>query len=153
MLAARLAAAADGLRYALNTRPWPSEKRRLESWLPKVRLALKPSSFDSTWQAGRLASSDAVRRLVTELRSEPKIEQVSLKDPLTRREREVVQLLARALTNQQIATELTISPATARTHVDHVLAKLGLHTRGQVALWASQRWQRSKTSASKAQRA
>jgi predicted ATPase/DNA-binding CsgD family transcriptional regulator len=153
MLAARLAAAADGLRYALNTRPWPSEKRRLESWLPKVRLALKPSAFESTWQAGRLASSDAVRRLVTELRNEPKIEQVSLKDPLTRREREVVQLLARALTNQQIAAELTISPATARTHVDHVLAKLGLHTRGQVALWASQRWQRSKTSGSKAQRA
>jgi DNA-binding NarL/FixJ family response regulator len=60
-------------------------------------------------------------------------------DPLTRREREVVALLARALSNDQIAAELTISPATARTHVDHVLAKLGLHSRAQVAVWATQR--------------
>jgi DNA-binding NarL/FixJ family response regulator len=47
-------------------------------------------------------------------------------------------MIARALTNQQIAAELAISPATARTHVEHVLTKLGLHTRAQVAVWANQ---------------
>ena len=60
-------------------------------------------------------------------------------EQLTGRELEVVALLARALTNQQIAAELAISPATARTHVEHVLTKLGLHTRAQVAVWANQR--------------
>jgi DNA-binding NarL/FixJ family response regulator len=55
---------------------------------------------------------------------------------LTRREHDVLELLARALSNREIAGELIISVATVRVHVDHILDKLGLHSRAQVAAWA-----------------
>ena len=47
-------------------------------------------------------------------------------------------LLARGLTNKQIAAELVLSAATVRSHVEHILDKLDLHSRAQVAVWASQ---------------
>jgi PAS domain S-box-containing protein len=56
-------------------------------------------------------------------------------DVLTRRETEVVELLARGLTNHAIAAELVISVGTVRVHVDHILKKLGLHSRAQVVAW------------------
>jgi PAS domain S-box-containing protein len=56
---------------------------------------------------------------------------------LTRRERDVVMLLARGLSNRQIAAELVVSVGTVRVHVDHILAKLGLHSRAQVAAWTA----------------
>ena len=55
---------------------------------------------------------------------------------LTEREREILALVARGLTNKAIAAELVISERTARTHVSNVLAKLGLASRTQAALWA-----------------
>ena len=44
-------------------------------------------------------------------------------------------LLARGLTNRQIAEELFIAERTADTHVEHILAKLGLGSRTQIATW------------------
>jgi DNA-binding NarL/FixJ family response regulator len=55
---------------------------------------------------------------------------------LSERETEVVALVARGLSNQEIADTLFISERTARTHVSHVISKLGLTSRIQVALWA-----------------
>lgn len=55
---------------------------------------------------------------------------------LTRREREVVALLAEGLTNAQLAERLYISPRTAAVHVSNVLAKLGMGSRTEVAAWA-----------------
>jgi DNA-binding NarL/FixJ family response regulator len=55
---------------------------------------------------------------------------------LTRREQEVVALLARGLTNRQIATELTITERTAETHVGKILSKLNLRRRAQLTAWA-----------------
>jgi class 3 adenylate cyclase/DNA-binding CsgD family transcriptional regulator len=55
---------------------------------------------------------------------------------LTAREREVVALLARGLSNQQIAAALVISERTADGHVSNILGKLGLASRTQVAVWA-----------------
>ena len=55
---------------------------------------------------------------------------------LTPREREVAALLARGLTNREIASELVISEGTAANHVERILNKLGLHSRAQVATWA-----------------
>ena len=57
--------------------------------------------------------------------------------PLTRRESEVAGLVARGLTNGQIAAALHISERTAENHVQHILTKLGLHTRTQIAAFIS----------------
>jgi DNA-binding CsgD family transcriptional regulator len=56
--------------------------------------------------------------------------------PLTRREREVVGLIAQGFTNRQIAGELVVSNRTVEMHVSNVLAKLGITSRAQAAIWA-----------------
>jgi DNA-binding NarL/FixJ family response regulator len=60
-------------------------------------------------------------------------------EPLTAREDEVAGLLARGLTNKQIAAELVVSPSTVRAHVEHILLNLELRSRAQIAVWAAQR--------------
>lgn len=55
---------------------------------------------------------------------------------LTRREREVLQLIAQGLTNRDIAEQLYISEGTVKTHVNHLLNRLGLRNRAQLAIYA-----------------
>jgi predicted ATPase/DNA-binding CsgD family transcriptional regulator len=54
---------------------------------------------------------------------------------LTRREREVADLVADGLSNKEIAASLVISLRTAETHVEHILTKLGFNSRAQIAMW------------------
>src|SRR5205823_371105 len=57
---------------------------------------------------------------------------------LTRREREVMALLADGADNDRIAQALIISPETARTHIQRVLTKLGVHSRLAAAAFVAQ---------------
>lgn len=59
-----------------------------------------------------------------------------LETKLTRREQEVLQLLASGLTQQQIARQLVISSSTVASHIEHVLEKLGVHSRAQAVALA-----------------
>ena len=55
--------------------------------------------------------------------------------PLTQRERGVAALVARGLSNRQIADELVLSERTAEGHVEQILNRLGYNTRAQIAAW------------------
>ena len=57
-------------------------------------------------------------------------------DPLTERELEVLQLVAKGLSNQQMAEQLTVAEVTIRTHVSNILSKLHLANRVQATLYA-----------------
>jgi DNA-binding NarL/FixJ family response regulator len=56
---------------------------------------------------------------------------------LTTREREVAALIAQGLSNRDIAERLVISARTAETHVQHIMVKLGLTARAQIAAWTA----------------
>jgi DNA-binding NarL/FixJ family response regulator len=78
-------------------------------------------------------------RLVARLREESRRERVAAPaaaPPLTGRERDILRLLTQGRGNAAIAAELIISPATAKTHVAHLLDKLGLDNRVQAAVYA-----------------
>lgn len=74
------------------------------------------------------------QKLLAEISSHP--EQPPDQEPLTAREVDVLRLIARGLTNQEIAENLVISVATVYTHVSNILAKLHLASRTQAALYA-----------------
>jgi DNA-binding CsgD family transcriptional regulator len=59
--------------------------------------------------------------------------------PLSARETQVAQLVARGMTNRQIAETLVLSERTAENHVQHILTKLGLGSRTQIAAWVATR--------------
>jgi DNA-binding NarL/FixJ family response regulator len=82
---------------------------------------------------GEVHLDPAIARQLTRSLVTPRAQSV---DALTEREREVLVLVAKGLSNQQIADVLVISERTARTHVSNILGKLGVASRTQAALLA-----------------
>ncbi|MFF0436862.1 response regulator [Streptomyces sp. NPDC004327] len=87
-----------------------------------------------------LLAPTVARRLVEQYTSAPAAAGARRADPrlevLTGRERETLLLLARGLSNAEIAAELVVSDHTVKTHVGNVLAKLGLRDRIQAVICA-----------------
>jgi DNA-binding NarL/FixJ family response regulator len=85
-----------------------------------------------------LLSPSVTRRLISEFVSQPGRERHSPAElaELTEREREVLAVVATGLTNDEIAAQLVISPATVKTHVSRILLKLGARDRAQLVVIA-----------------
>lgn len=79
---------------------------------------------------GMVAMAATASRLVDQLEAAPPV-------PLTPREGEVAELVAQGLTNRQIAAKLYLSERTAQNHVQHILTKLDLANRSQIAVWVT----------------
>ncbi len=92
----------------------------------ELRRAIKAAA------AGQVQlSPQAAARLLREVRTPEKSE-----EPLTGRETEVLRLLAQGRSNKEIAGTLSIAEQTVKTHVSHILDKLGVPSRTQAALYA-----------------
>ena len=87
-----------------------------------------------------LLSPSVTRRLIAEFTTRPARADATpaAMSLLTEREREVVTLVAEGLSNDEIATELYMSPATARTHVSRAMVKLNARDRAQLVVLAYQ---------------
>jgi non-specific serine/threonine protein kinase len=91
---------------------------------------LGKTAADSAWQRGlRLSVADAIR-----LAQGQEVAGAAA-GPLSRREREVAELIADGLSNRVVSHRLHISERTVEGHVLHILNKLGLENRTQVAAW------------------
>lgn len=85
-------------------------------------------------------SPQIMHKLVAALRNQDAPSQAdpaSLAERLSPREREIVQLIAKGLSNKLIARELDIAETTVKIHIQHVFKKLALNSRVQVALFAT----------------
>jgi DNA-binding CsgD family transcriptional regulator len=111
------------LARALTARGRPGDVEHARSLLAAARAkagALGMAAFSEKISAAR-------RR----------VERVDPRRALTRREREVADLVSRGLTNRELAERLVIAERTAENHVQHILIKLGLSNRSQLAVWAA----------------
>ncbi len=120
------------------TLPAPLAGHR-EAAVSRARNALGDTSFTAhLLKAQAMPPSQAVATALGEpvgaVRPVP-----ACSDPvrLTARELEVAALIAQGLSNREIAARLVISARTAETHVEHIMVKLGLTARAQVAAWAA----------------
>jgi len=85
-----------------------------------------------------LLSPTVTRRLIAEFAGRPEQRRVATAhlNVLTEREREVMALVAGGRNNDEIAAELYVSPATAKTHVSRAMSKLGARDRAQLVVLA-----------------
>jgi DNA-binding NarL/FixJ family response regulator len=87
-----------------------------------------------------LLSPSATRSLIARMLAVPNVPSAGpgRLDGLTERESEVVGLVARGLSNDEIAAQLFVSPLTAKTHVNRAMMKLGARDRAQLVVMAYQ---------------
>jgi pimeloyl-ACP methyl ester carboxylesterase/DNA-binding CsgD family transcriptional regulator len=114
-------AADTATKFALGT--------EVATLIPGAELIPLPGAGHLFYQGEWQATLDAVQRAL----GEP----AAPVSPLTRRELEVARLVAAGLTNQAIASRMSIAPRTAETHVENIRRKLGVRSRAQIAAWVT----------------
>jgi non-specific serine/threonine protein kinase len=149
--AVRLAGAASAMDEAMGIRSVPVVRRELQAWFEPARSALGDDVYAWCWGEGWAMSVEqaveyALAITATESpRSsaptpEPTLDDDSNVDPalslVSRRERQIVGLVALGLTNRQIADRLVLSERTVEAHVHNILGKLALTSRSQIVIWA-----------------
>jgi DNA-binding CsgD family transcriptional regulator len=145
--AGSLTAARDALETAV--RGWDQHDRIWEASWARLDLAHSLMRSNRFGEAASLLA--AVRSTAETLESDPLMIRAdelakvgrgrgTLEEPwrpLTTREFEVARLVAEGLTNVEIADRLAIAPKTASSHLEHILAKLGVSRRAEIAAWAA----------------
>ncbi|OOL31598.1 protein kinase, partial [Rhodococcus rhodochrous] len=139
--AAVLMGAADGLAQAIGSSPIIHSHLVAyhEECAQKARQKLGGNAFSAAYRQGEQFGFDAA--IAYALREHPPADSppgTEASARLTKRERQVADLIGEGLTNQAIARRLVISPRTAQGHVEHILAKLGFTSRAQVAAWVTE---------------
>jgi predicted ATPase/DNA-binding CsgD family transcriptional regulator len=107
--------------------------RQVQPWLDRARAQVGRAKAD---QLGVEGSRLSVDELMDEALREA---DHGRKGPLSSRELEVADLVARGLTNREIAQRLVISARTVESHVEHIKAKLGFGRRARIVAWALDR--------------
>ena len=136
--AATLLGAARSIWDALLTETYAPWKGYHDACVLQAHSDLGQAAFDAAFGKGKAMS---ITHAVSYALEEP--QPASSRQPaadlradgLTERERQVAALIAQGLSNKQIAAHLVISSRTAESHVRHILNKLGLDSRIQIATW------------------
>jgi predicted ATPase/DNA-binding SARP family transcriptional activator/DNA-binding CsgD family transcriptional regulator len=144
--AARLFGGAATLREAVGYHQTPRERALGEPYLDAARSRLSEAEWEVEFAEGRnMGLEEAVEYALSEEETTTPVPpaadrpSANVSSALTRREKEIAALVARDLTNRQIAKELVVSERTVENHVANILKKLGLHSRERVAASITQR--------------
>ncbi len=145
-ISAGLFGTAEALRASIGDLVSAVFDRDRDRGIAMARASLGEAAFHEAWLAARTVSDDEAWLTATQLvaaaetakRELPGRVRDSAVAQLSHREREVAGLIARGLTNREIATQLVIAERTASNHVLHILDKLSFHSRTQIAVWATE---------------
>ncbi|HXJ49205.1 MAG TPA: LuxR C-terminal-related transcriptional regulator [Candidatus Acidoferrum sp.] len=133
--ALRLAAVESRMSREWSLSAWPLRMSQLEEACGRARTRLGTRKGEGAWNDG--LSMATVRALEYALGDEkPQAAATEELRRLSRREREVVALVAAGMTNREIAERLFIAERTAEGHVERIRSKLGVRSRTEVATWA-----------------
>jgi pimeloyl-ACP methyl ester carboxylesterase/DNA-binding CsgD family transcriptional regulator len=103
--------------------------REVAALIPGATLIPLPGSSHLYYHGDWLAVAEAVLDFLTE--------RAGTGPRLTPRELQVAELVAEGLTNQAIASRLSVAPRTAEAHVENIRRKLGVNSRAQIATWVT----------------
>ncbi len=143
-MALRVAASAQAAWEALGIRI-PVDGVLRDRWLEPLRQTLPYKQAREWWAEGRALPINKVVALaenellqITSPQAIPAAAETT-PNPLTPRQQQVAVLVAQGLTNRQIADRLVVTERAVAAHVEHILDKLGVGSRAQIAVWASER--------------
>jgi predicted ATPase/DNA-binding SARP family transcriptional activator/DNA-binding CsgD family transcriptional regulator len=137
---ARLWGASEALLDSMSLALGPAERYHFRSYVVAARESLGDAAWEAAKHEGRAMSLEKALEYALS-REEPgppegaTPESTATDGLLTRHQREVAAMIARGLSNQRIAAELTLSERTVETHVHNILKRLGLGSRTQLAAW------------------
>jgi len=141
--AARLFGAAHALRLATGALLPPGGREEYQRDLGGIRAHLGERAFEGAWTEGECRPLDVLGDETDPPAQKPTPSPVAglggSGGLLTQRELEVARLIGRGRSNRQIAEQLVITAGTAGVHVEHILRKLDMQSRHQVADWARAR--------------
>lgn len=133
-----LLAAGAGARERLGVARWTPEEKHWEGLAAELRDAVGEDRFEAAWAIGADLSIDEALGWARRARGARKRPPAGW-ESLTPTELQVVELVARGMSNPQVAERMFISRATVKVHVAHVFQKLGVHTRAELAAHATRR--------------
>jgi DNA-binding NarL/FixJ family response regulator len=131
--------------YADDDAVLPALRAGAAGYLTKDTTGEALVSAIRTVAAGGSVLDAAVQRRLVDLAGAPadRPPEPELPEGLTAREVDVLRLVAEGLSNQQTASRLVVSEATVKTHVNHLISKLGVDGRPALVAWA---WRHGVTS-------
>jgi DNA-binding CsgD family transcriptional regulator len=136
--AARLFGAAQALRDSIGQVRWPRDQLSYDTDVAELRSDLGHEAFGQALKDGSALSMEEAAAYASRARGERKRPSTGW-GSLTPTELEVVALAAQGLTNAEIGRRLFISAGTAKVHLSHVYAKLGVANRAELAAQATAR--------------
>jgi predicted ATPase/DNA-binding NarL/FixJ family response regulator len=138
-----LLAAADAAWAAISAAPQPPLRGYHEAALAAAREALPETAATTAYARGaEMSPAEAIAFALGEpprATGFPAVRPGEDQPRLTCREQDVAVLVARGMSNGQIAAALVISARTVEKHVQHIMNKLGVSTRAQIAAWSAAR--------------
>jgi ATP/maltotriose-dependent transcriptional regulator MalT len=140
--AARFWGAAESLRETIGAPVPPFDRANYEHMVTSARRQLSEDNFATAWMQGRTMTPEqvlAAQERGTKLMKAPLADThppVIPQDGLTTREVEVLRLVARGLTDQEVADSLVVSTRTINAHLRSIYTKLGVTTRTAATRYA-----------------
>jgi non-specific serine/threonine protein kinase len=131
----------DKIETSARVLPWLGGPHR--EAMDAARTSLGDAAFNSAWSDGRVLDQSTAIALALEepapgAKGTTGSWALASHSGLTRRERQIAELVHHGLSNKEIADSLVISPRTAETHVENILTKLGFTSRTQIAAWVGE---------------